>query len=78
MPQLAHHLTLDLPHTFPGQAECATDLVEGARADIVVLDEPKRAPRTVIYGGSVIYDDGTIMPCGRSELNGVPVATPTA
>lgn len=54
------------------------DLVEGARADIVVLDEPKRAPRTVIYGGSVIYDDGTIMPCGRSELNGVPVATPTA
>ncbi len=33
--ELAHHLTLDLPHAFAGQTEQLADLVEGARLAVV-------------------------------------------
>ena len=54
------------------------EIAPGMRADIVVLDEAKRAPRVVIYGGSVICESGEIARSGKGELNGVPVETALA
>jgi len=51
------------------------EIAEGLRADLVIVDEAKRAARTTIYGGDVVFDGTAISPCGRAELNGQRVLT---